>query len=476
MKQNHLFIVTRCAALLLVAIAAPAMAVGPDVIVGDLTLDSCAISPCHHSGPLGGIHAYSVGTTSCNRGDALLDWFAETDQHPVIGQGMYRLKDGRIEQLGIGWLKHGFCALQQGLCSPCIPAPGPGSCKTQLGVGCSDPYSAQLNGQQSGLGPRFEVNAATGVFPYPFSNPGGVTGNAIFKRIQVPETDLTTANSLYFMEGQYIHPDDAAFGNDNNNASYRRVTVSQVTFRLSLADTTVREKPAIHAWRDYGNGVGQPADTSVQIVNVDVPGDGRFIVAAKANDLGGGEWHYEYAIFNLNSDRAGGSVSVPVSPFVTVTNQGFRDVVYHSGEPYSNTDWSMTVTSSDAYWASPQTFGQNANSNALRFGTMYNFRFDADAPPQTGSIELGLFKTGAPASMSVGGLPIPSAPTCACLGDVTGDVLVDGADIGPFVSMVIGASPADVCADLASPSGSVDGADAGAFVNLLLGAAPSCGP
>ena len=41
-----------------------------------------------------------------------------------------------------------------------------------LGVGCSDPYGSGLNGSQNGLGPRYEVNPHTGVFPYPYTSPG----------------------------------------------------------------------------------------------------------------------------------------------------------------------------------------------------------------------------------------------------------------------------------------------------------------
>jgi len=34
---------------------------------------------------------------------------------------------------------------------------------SELGVHCSDPYSAGLNGDRGGLGPRYQVNATTGV-------------------------------------------------------------------------------------------------------------------------------------------------------------------------------------------------------------------------------------------------------------------------------------------------------------------------
>ena len=31
---------------------------------------------------------------------------------------------------------------------------------------------------------------------------------------------------------------------------------------------------------------------------------------------------------------------------------------------------------------STETFATNQNANAIRWGTLYNFRFDADRPPQ----------------------------------------------------------------------------------------------
>ena len=43
---------------------------------------------------------------------------------------------------------------------------------------------------------------------------------------------------------------------------------------------------------------------------------------------------------------------------------------------------------------STETFAQNPNANAIRFGTMYNFRFDSNRPPQTANATIGFFKTG----------------------------------------------------------------------------------
>ena len=79
--------------------------IGPDVIVG-------ALPNVSKYGTVSGISAYALGTTSCNIGDEVLAWYdtgANSNQHPVIAQNLYRIKDGRIEMVGMSWLKHGFC-------------------------------------------------------------------------------------------------------------------------------------------------------------------------------------------------------------------------------------------------------------------------------------------------------------------------------------------------------------------------------
>ena len=106
---------------------------GPDVVIGELP-------NIGKWGTVGGITSYSLATTACNFGDAVLPWYDSTNQHPVIAQHLYRYRNGRFEQLGISWVKHGFGALTQNACScGCID---PGNFFL-LGVGCSDPYTTQ---------------------------------------------------------------------------------------------------------------------------------------------------------------------------------------------------------------------------------------------------------------------------------------------------------------------------------------------
>ncbi len=367
----------------------------PDVIVGDLVGRT-------RWGVVGDIHAFSVGTTSCNQGSCWLNWISSTNKHPVIGQNMYRLKDGRFEQIGQSWVKHGFTALAGTVCSSACIAPPDG---THLGVNCSDPYSSSLNGSQTRLGPKFEVDPSTGIFPYPPTN-GSQTGSVIYKRLQVHTVDLDPTQNLgarYWVEGQYVTSDDAAAKNLYNNASYREITISTISalnFDINLIATTQRMKAAIEVWPTI--------DPSVVLTNVIIPGEGRLMLGARATSLGNGVWHYEYAFYNMNSARAVRSFTVPIPPGVLVSNAGFHDVDYHSGEPFSGTDWPVTVNGSSAQWQT-ESYAANPNANALRWGTLYNFRFDAAVAPGTGNVTAGLFKPGTPDSLTISTI-VPS--TC----------------------------------------------------------------
>lgn len=401
--------------------------VGPDVIIGDLP------SVGNYSA-VGGIDAFSVGTTSCNMGTANLLWQSGTNQHPVIPQHMYRLKtvDGaaRMEQIGMSWMKHGFTALTQNLCCTCSGVGG-----SVLGVGCSDPYSASLNGTQlsttGGLGPRYETNPHSGffTFPYPFrNNNGSVPVTSITRRLQVAISDLEPSlnpGAAYYVEAQYVTPDDASAKNQNNNCAYRQANVGQTggnySGSVSTTGSTSRENPAIRHWKVVDPTVVELDIDTPEVANGGGDTTGLVILSAKATNIGGGIYHYEYALFNMNSDRAISSFNVPVHPSLTVTDMGFHDVNYHSGDGFNSTptnqvtfdgtDWTPTFSGGQASWNMvPVTpFG---NSNALRWGTTYNFRFRTNSPPTTGNITLGLYKsvTGLPDSVDAVGTVVPAVP------------------------------------------------------------------
>ncbi len=100
---------------------------------------------------------------------------------------------------------------------------------------------------------------------------------------------------------------------------------------------------------------------------------------------------------------------MPLTPGGIVTNVGFHDISYHSGEPYSSADWSIQVLADRVEWAS-DTFANDTNANALRWGTLYNFRFDANIAPGDDAATLTFFKPGTPDSLDV----LVRAPAQGC--------------------------------------------------------------
>jgi uncharacterized protein (TIGR03118 family) len=387
---------------------APDAVPGPDVIVGDLP----SMGQFGTSGTQVGL---AVGTTSCNNGDQPLDWFALPQvDHPVIPQNLYRMSGGatnddRFEQVGQGWLKHAFEALEDDACGFGCNTSGC-TTGTHLCVGCSDPYSSGLNANQGGLGSRAWVNPFTGSYPSTSANHSGHVHTGVTHRILVEGSDLNTAlnpGATYYAEAQYVTPHEYAWcqahsGQCNmyNNASYRRFNVTgTTTFTFSPVGSTVRATPAINAW----------AGATINPIEPEPGVDGRAFVAYKVTGPVAGVWHYEYAIYNQNLDRGIQSFSVPLGAGITVTNLGFHAPLNHPGiandgtlgdAGFSNAAWTSNQTASDLSWSS-ETFAQNQNGNAIRWGTLYNFRFDSDQAPESMPATIGFFKTGTPIGVVV---------------------------------------------------------------------------
>jgi len=387
---------------------------GPDVIVGDLNGLSQPDTPA-----VGTQVGLSVGTDSCNIGTVDLDWFqTPSNDHPVIPQNFYRMSGGatnndRFEQIGQSSVKHAFTALTQNICGlGCNNVGG-----THLGSGCSDPYVVSLNsgGASHNLGSRAWINPFTGAFPRadsatPPNSHTGHTHNSVSHRMVVEVNDLNTAlnsGATYYAEAQYITPHEYVWCQANpgqcnmyNNVSHRQYTVSGTAspFGFSAAAATVRTKAAIAEWTGATTKEFEP----------DPGNDGIGFVGYKVTNPSPGVWHYEYAIYNQNLDRGIQSFSVPLGSG-TVSNTGFHAPPQQpawandgtvGSVGYSSTPWTPTQTANSLTWTS-ETFAQNPNANAIRWGTLYNFRFDSDRPPQTTTATIGFYKTGAPILVSV---------------------------------------------------------------------------
>ena len=405
---------------------------GPDVIVGDL-------SGLHQpSGTVNGTQVgLAVGTDSCNFGTVDLNWNAlPSNDHPVIPQNIYRMSGGpnndeRFEQIGQSNVKHAFFANSQNLCNlGCNGVNG-----NRLGSGCSDPYSATLNAGPN-LGSRAWINPFTGSFPsggsqgaYVANNHTGHTHEQASHRILTEIDDLAPSSNpgaSYYAESQYITPHEYAWCQTNptqcnmyNNVSYRRYSVTSAgsPFTFSPAAATERAKPALAAWAG-----------STQIQFAPDPGnDGIGFIAYKVTNPSAGVWSYEYAVYNQNIDRAIRTFSVPIGSGASLSNIGFHAPPQHPGWAfdgtngdggYSNTPWTPTQDVVSLSWAA-ETLAQNSNANAIRWGTMYNFRFESNRPPQAVNATLGFFKTGAPINVSVQGPSAAASVSITVAGRVT---------------------------------------------------------
>ena len=401
---------------------------GPDVIVGDLNGLSQPDSAA--TGTQVGI---SVGTDSCNIGTVDLDWFqTPNNDHPVIPQNLYRMSGGatnddRLEQIGQSSVKHAFMALTENICG--LGCNGVGD--THLGSGCSDPYVVSLNsgGSAHNLGSRAWINPFTGAFPRADSAtpPNSHTGHihsSVSHRMVVEISDLSTtlnAGATYYAEAQYITPHEYVWCQANpgqcnmyNNVSYRQynVTGTGSPFSFSPAGSTVRTKPAINTWRGATLVEIRPDPGNDGIAN-----DGIGTIAYKVTNRSPGVWHYEYAIYNQNLDRAIQTFSVPVAAGVTLSNVGFHAPPQQPGwisdgtagnTGFSSTPWTQTQAGGSMTWSS-ETLAQNQNANAIRWGTMYNFRFDSGRPPQTTNATIGFLKTGSPITIQIQGPSVPAA-------------------------------------------------------------------
>lgn len=334
-----------------------------------------------------GVLGLSFNTTSCNNGTINVPWHAPmAEDHPFIGLAMFRLNAGRFEQIGRSWTKHGFYALASDQCFfGCTGGSGGGT----LNVGCSDTYSIANNGSQYYLGARDEVNPHTAVWhclgswfdgtPVDCirSNDGsGLDGTA--HRLAVRESDLLVPGATYYYEGVYWVMNDV---NRQNNYGWRQVTPAWTTiggwsFTDSGSGPNANPGPVIYAWGDEHDAKDVAA------------GDGTVVVANRVTNLGGGQWHYEYAVYNQSSARGIGRFTIPVGT-ANLTNVGFRDIDSDAGN-----QWTVAQAGGTVSWSTP-VFGGPVAGNPVLYQSVFNFWFDADAAPLASSALVQLHAPGA---------------------------------------------------------------------------------
>ena len=305
--------------------------------------------------------------------------------HPFLIMHFYREHDGVFEQIGRSDVKHAWNTVNSGC--PCSPG-------QVMYTGCGDRYGIGNNANQFYFGPRDELTAHLGAFQSLGSHFDGIPNDDNTRnhgwiaadhdrfehRLVVQEPDLSLPDAVYHIEAWYVVALDS---NAFNNIGYRSVNpqLSGSTWTFPFVDAGSASGLAIDAWVDPSSPA--PGSMNRRIVT----GEGNLQVAVRTWTNAPGEYHYEYALMNMDYDRQVESFAVPFAPGTTITGIEFGDV-----DDVATNDWTAALANGHVTWSAP---GGGADTNACDWGTLFNFRFDADAAPATNAITMSIHEEGA---------------------------------------------------------------------------------
>jgi hypothetical protein len=372
--------------------------------------------------PLGRVGAFGSGTsgcametTSCNFGSEAVPWEMAMDpDHPFIAFLVARESGGRFEQISDrSYVKHGFFAFSGNVCSPNCQ----GTSGTSLGVGCSDTYATQNNGDLFWLGPPDEVDPWLGAWDPvcshfdrgepPVAPPGDCNGQRslslsqviqlgdVSHRVRVRDAEFATPGSFWY-QGQYVVAAEPE-ANRGNNLGSRGFTPVQNGNRWDL----VEGEPLL-----YGSILQRWSGSTLESGTNGLD-DGRVYVATKVSGPVEGFYHYEIAVHNRDNARGIGALRIPLCGGARVRALGFGDIDTNTAN-----DWTASVGSTELVFSGP--------SNALKWNSVFNFWFDCDAAPESGTFTLDQALPGAgSAALAIAGraplglYALVSGPGCA---------------------------------------------------------------
>jgi hypothetical protein len=150
---------------------------GPDVTLLN-------IPDTTNHGVVGAVRAYSIGSNTCNIGNQNLLWLSNGS--PGLAMNMYRLYDGRLTHAGHELGEDGVLRRCDDGVRRLVQRRG----RQPTGRGMPGHVLVGVEQPAEPLAPRWAINGFTGAFQS-FS---GNSGDAVFKRLQVAQSDLVTNN------------------------------------------------------------------------------------------------------------------------------------------------------------------------------------------------------------------------------------------------------------------------------------------
>ncbi len=353
--------------------------------------------PAYPNGEMG----LMIGHSYCNTGSVDVTWVDEiggvmVDTYPRIAFLVVKEADGRMVQVSNrSFLKHSTVPynFSSGPCAPCNSGSGEFFFR-----GCSDTYSSGINSNRYYLAPADEIDPWLGAWDsqgsYFDRGDPAVSGSAatdsrrsltssmtnafdsVKNRIIIQEQDLVGAGQYYGQVYVSIQGESASVRDNNYQTRPMNISGGAGGWSASVTGSSV-EGPALTHWTGATTRMGGNGND-----------DGRFLVAVKVTGPTNGVYHYEYAVQNLDNNRGGASLRIPMDQGAVVSNIGFRDV---DTDPLNQ--WTTSRTSTEL------SFLATAN-NACDWNTIYNFWFDCDVPPSFGHVTIDEARVG-PGAMQV---------------------------------------------------------------------------
>ncbi len=351
----------------------------------------------------------------CNPGSVNIPWVAAMQpNHPFFGFMIARIHDDKVEQINEwSFCKHAWLSINYTVsgCGSNCNTSTPGN---QMGVGCGDAYGAGNNADRSDLGPPAEIDPWLGEWdpvgsyfdigdPTQAGYPAPADGNfslstnifdSVDNRCTVKEQDMLVQGAEYYY-ALHLVLNGEAVANRADNIAYRGFTPN------SSGGTWFFQN---NGQMQLGTVLNQWQGATVEIGGNGAD-DGRFYVAVKVTQLGGGQYHYEYAVHNVDNSRGGATFEVPIDAAATATNFTFGDL-----DDDAANDWTAQRVNNRIVFSAP------AGQNALEWNTIYNFGFDADIAPGTSVSELAAARPGAGANSVQVQTQVPGGSTIATNG------------------------------------------------------------
>ena len=362
----------------------------------------------------------------CNPGSVNIPWYAAMQpNHPWFGFIIARVHNDKIEQINEwSFCKHAWLSLNytvNGCGSPCNTS----TAGNLMGVGCGDAYGAGNNADRTDLGPPEEIDPWLGEwnplgsyfdigdpaqagYPAPADGIQSLAQNifdSVDNRCTVKEQDLSVAGAEYFYAIQLVLNGEDV-NNRADNIAHRGFQPSQFGSTWSFSNTTGMDLGTVlDRWQGATVEVGGNGND-----------DGRFFVASKVTPIGGGQYHYEYAVHNCDNSRAGATFELPIDAGAVASNYTFGDL-----DDDASNDWTAARVNNRIVFSAP------AGANALEWNTIYNFGFDADIAPGLSLAEILEARPGPGAAKVQVQTEVPGGTTIAafntfgagCPGSVT---------------------------------------------------------